>query len=106
VYYGDVTSQLKGFIDRIYSFYVPEFWMKETKSRLSPGKKLLFVLTQGNGDEKLYSDIAQKYSTLIETHGFTEHHQLRVCGISPAQNILENSAMVKQADDLAVAMMK
>lgn len=106
VYFGDISSQLKGFVDRFYSFYVPEFWLKENKSRLSPGKKLLFVLTQGNIDEKLFGDIAPKYSTLLSTLGLTEHYLLRVCGIAPAQNILENESIVKQAQTLADSLMK
>ncbi len=104
VYYGDVTSQMKGFIDRIYSFYVPEFWMKDVKSRLPNGKKLVFVLTQGNDDETLYADIDKRYSPLISTHGFKESHLLRVCGISPGQNILDNDKIVRQADALAELM--
>jgi hypothetical protein len=97
---------MKGFIDRIYSFYVPEFWMKDVKSRLPGGKKILFVLTQGNGDESLYGDIASKYAALVKVHGFDEDYLLRVCGASPAGNILEDSKAVAQADELAKAIMK
>jgi hypothetical protein len=57
---------------------------------------LLFVLTQGNGDVRLYGDIADKYSTLISTHGFNEHYLLRVCGISPANNALDNKSIVNR----------
>lgn len=104
VYYGDVTSQMKGFIDRIYSFYVPEFWLKEVKSRLPRGKKIVFVLTQGNKDENLYADIDTRYFSLISIHGFDKSHLLRVCGIMPSNNILENEKIVLQAEELAESL--
>jgi len=106
VYYGDVTSQMKGFIDRIYSFYVPEFWAKEIKTRLPSGKKILFILTQGNGDESQYADIAPKYSALIGTHGFADSGTIRICGISPTDDILKMSVATAQADSLAENLLR
>ena len=43
VYYGDLTSQMKAFMDRTYAFLTPDF-----KSRLAPGKTLLMILPQGD----------------------------------------------------------
>jgi multimeric flavodoxin WrbA len=48
VYFWDVTGQLKTFMDRTFSYLVPDFITNPQKSRLSPEKKLVFILTQGN----------------------------------------------------------
>ena len=82
VYFGDVTAQTKGFIDRIYSFYLPEFWLKEYKSRLRPGKKLAFILSQGNGDERFFADIEPKYSAFLKSLGVQRSFLVRACGVS------------------------
>lgn len=100
VYYGDVTSQMKGFIDRIYSFLVPEFWTKKEPSRLPHGKKLVFVLTQGDV-ETMYDDIYGRYNPLISKHGFDESHLLRVWEISQDQNVLDRKDVLQAAEELA-----
>lgn len=104
VYYGDVTSQLKAFIDRIYSFYVPDFWLKDNPTRLPGGKQLVFVLTQGNADKKLFADIKPRYARLIATHGFNKSHLLRVCGMSPADDVMKRKDALKDADKLAAKL--
>ena len=55
VYIGDITAQAKGLIDRLYSLYKPDFRTNPNPGRLSPGKKLVFVVPQGNPDEKMLS---------------------------------------------------
>jgi multimeric flavodoxin WrbA len=46
VYYGEVSSQLKGFIDRTFSFLVPDYTTNPNPSRLQSNKKLVFIQTQ------------------------------------------------------------
>lgn len=38
IYFGDVSAQLKMFIDRTYSYLVPDFLNSPEPSRLKPGK--------------------------------------------------------------------
>jgi len=104
VYYGDVTSQAKGFIDRFYSFYKPEFWLKPDKTRLKPGKKLVFILTQGNADEALYSGIASKYHALLGIHGFEECHTIRGCGVFMLGDAMNRPDVLVQIDQTADAL--
>jgi len=47
IYYGEVASQIKAFIDRTYSFLASDYVTNPHPSRLSPGKKMVFILTQG-----------------------------------------------------------
>lgn len=101
VYYGDITSQLKGFIDRLYGFLVPDFHTNPRPSRLAP-KKLAFILTQGNPDPALFADIFPRYGAFLGRMGFADRQLVRVCGVgpgSPAETVAE--PLLCQADDAA-----
>ncbi|TLM65577.1 MAG: flavodoxin family protein [Deltaproteobacteria bacterium] len=103
VYYGDVTAQLKGFIDRTFSYLVPDYPTNPQPSRLGP-KKLVFVLTQGHPDEALFADIFPRYETFLKWMGFTECRLLRICGIGPARVDEVPEATLREAEALAREM--
>ena len=100
VYYGDVTSQLKGFIDRGYSYLKPDYLTNPQPSRLTP-KKLLFILTQGHPDEALFADIFPRYDTFFKWMGITESRLIRACGIGPARIDATSEEILDQAEALA-----
>lgn len=104
VYYGDVTAQLKGFIDRTYSFLVPDYITNPKPSRLSP-KKLVFVLVQGHPDEKLFADVFPRYEQFLKWMGFSEVSLIRACGIGPGHNDAAPEQALRQAEDAARALM-
>lgn len=81
VYYGDLSSQLKGFIDRTFSYLVPDYVTNPQKSRLSPGKKLVLVLTQGNPDEEQFADVFPRYDYFLRMYGFDYSRVIRACGV-------------------------
>ena len=81
VYYTDVTAQLKGFIDRTFAYFVPEYWKYEQKSRLKPGKHLVFLLVQGAVDESRFADIFPRYRDVFAWLGFEQIHLLRATGV-------------------------
>lgn len=97
VYYGDVAAQLKMFIDRTFSYLTPDYTTAEKISRLPPGKKLVFVLTQGNPDEKAFADIYPRYTQFFNWMGFGESGLLRACGV------MEPGAVAERKDILAAA---
>lgn len=101
VYYGDVSSQLKAFIDRTYSFLVPDFHDSPSPSRLASGKKLVFVLTQGNPDEIQYADIYPKYKRFFQWYGFFESHLLRACGLQEPGAAEARQDIMKHAEETA-----
>ncbi|MDR2367190.1 MAG: flavodoxin family protein [Deltaproteobacteria bacterium] len=70
IYIGDISSQLKAFVDRTFSWYKPGFKDLGYRSRLAPGKKILLVVTQGNEDITLYKEVATFYLGHFETNGF------------------------------------
>lgn len=81
VYYTDVTAQLKGFIDRTFGYFVPEYWKYEQKSRLKPGKQLVFLLVQGAVDDNMFADIFPRYREVFGWLGFEQIHLLRATGV-------------------------
>ncbi|MBI1921881.1 MAG: flavodoxin family protein [Geobacter sp.] len=100
VYYGDVTAQLKGFIDRNYSYLKPDYLTNPQPSRLTP-KKLVFVLTQGNPDEALFADIFPRYDGFLKWMGFSESRLIRACGIGPVTSDTVPEQVLQQAEETA-----
>jgi len=100
VYYGEVTSQLKGFLDRTFSYLVPDYRTNPQASRLSP-KKLVFVQTQGHPDEQVFADIFRRYQNFLKWAGFTDAVLIRACGIGPGSVDQAPEAVLRQAEDLA-----
>jgi multimeric flavodoxin WrbA len=70
IYIGEITGQLKGFIDRTYSWYKPDFIENAEPSRLKPGKKLIFIISQGNPDKESYRKNIDSYLGYFASHGF------------------------------------
>jgi len=83
VYYGDITGQLKCFIDRTFSYLVPDYVTNPQPSRLS-AKKLVFVLVQGRPDEEMFNEIFPRYAAFMKWLGFADSRLIRACGIGPA----------------------
>jgi multimeric flavodoxin WrbA len=101
VYYGDVSSQLKGFIDRTYSYLTPDYPTSAQPSRLIPGKELVFVLTQGHPDENRFADVYPRYAAFFKWYGFKDGHLIRACGVMDKGDIDKHAAVLKSAEDTA-----
>lgn len=104
VYYGDITSQLKGFMDRTFSYLVPDYRTNPQPSRLAP-KKLIFVLTQGHPDEAMFADIFPRYESFLKWMGFTDVKLIRVCGIGPGNIDAVPEAVLQQTEEAARQLM-
>ena len=105
VYYGDVTGQLKCFIDRTFSWLKPDYVGNPLPSRLTPGKTLVFVMSQGNPDENLFADIFPRYGKFFAWLGFTETRLVRACGVGPATVDAAPEAVLRQAEETARELM-
>jgi multimeric flavodoxin WrbA len=101
VYYGDVTGQLKCFIDRTFSWLKPDYVGNPQPSRLTPGKTLVFVMSQGNPDDNLFADVYPRYSKFFAWLGFTESRLVRACGRGPATVDAAPEAALKIAEETA-----
>jgi multimeric flavodoxin WrbA len=98
VYYGDVTGQMKTFIDRTFCFLTPTFRTGRNMSRLAPGKKLVFIQTQG-APESVFGDIFTRYKEIMSYHGFAEAHCIRACGANDPADI--SKSVLDSTDKLA-----
>jgi len=104
IYYGEVSAQLKAFIDRTFSFLVPDFHNAEKPSRVNPGKKLVFISSQGNSDENAYNDVYPRYSNFFKMMGFESSELIRACGLNAITDILEHEDILQQAQELGVKL--
>jgi len=84
VYILGVTGQLKCFIDRTYSFLGPEYITHpQSARRLSPGKKMVFIMTQGAPAGGMFGDIVSQIRSIFTFCGFSEINIIRAGGMSP-----------------------
>jgi multimeric flavodoxin WrbA len=82
VYFGEVSGQLKCFIDRLYCFLTPTYAVsRENRSRLAPGKSACMVIAQGHRREDLFTDIFPRYAYFLNMLGFGHLRLLRQAGV-------------------------
>ena len=101
VYYGDVSAQLKAFIDRTYCFLLPDYVAREHPSRLPRRKQLAFILTQGHRDPDWFDDILPRYQKLFHWTGFADTHPLRVIDVYHRGDVVARQDLLTKADRLA-----
>lgn len=100
VYFTDVSSDLKACIDRWFSFFVPDYVTNPQKSRLAPGKRLVFILTQGEPEERC-ADIFPRYERPFRMLGFDDCHLIRACGVREPGEVRQHSDIMARAEALA-----
>lgn len=101
VYFGEVTAQLKGFIDRCYSFLTPDYaYNKEKRTRLAPGKTLCFVIAQGHPREDLFTDIFPRYAYFFNWLGFNHSRLLRACKVYHLGDANKRPEVLAEAESL------
>jgi multimeric flavodoxin WrbA len=101
IYLWDVTGLLRSFIERTYSYFVPDFPTAANPSRLSSGKKLVFIQTQGQPHENLFADTLSRIEPIFKRYGFTESHLLRVLGVRNPGQAAEQANTMQAVEDLA-----
>jgi len=101
VYYGDVSSQLKGFIDRTYSYLKPGYIAEEHPCRFDRPKPLIFILTQGHRSPDAFADVLPRYSKIFKWIGFAETYPLRVIDVYHRGDIEKCEDIFAQAEQLA-----
>lgn len=105
IYMTDVTSPIRAFIERTYSYFVPDFATNPKPSRLSPGKKMVFIQTQGQPNEKLFADIFPRMDGLFKRLGFANNHFIRACGVRKLGEVASRPEAMKQAEETAQKLM-
>jgi multimeric flavodoxin WrbA len=103
IYYGQVSGQLKCFIDRTFSFLKPDYMANEKPSRLEPGKKCLFVITQGDPNPEMYANVYTEYASFFKWSGF-EMQCLRGLGLMERTDAEQNKQLIEDTINLAKTM--
>ncbi len=104
VYFGDVTGQFKLFFDRAFSYFTPDYRTAANPSRLSPGKKLVFVQSQGQPDPTFFDDLYPRYDRFFKRLGFSETHLIRVVGVAAPGEALQRPEFVREAENVAAGL--
>jgi len=105
VYFSDVSSQMKGFIDRMYSFLTPDYRTSSEKSRLAPGKKLVFIQVQARPNENNFADIFPRYEEFFDWYGINERHLIRCWGIREPGEVKGHTKVFQRSEEVAKIIM-
>ena len=105
-YFGEVSSQLKTFMDRTFSYLAPDYLTNPTPSRLAPGKKLVFIQTQGVGDEKIFADIFTRYEGFFRWFGFDGTRLIRACGVGQFDDPASQEEVFRLAEKTAEELIR
>jgi len=97
IYFGDVSGQLKCFIDRLFSLAKPDYLTNPDPIRLPKGKKLVFIQTQ-NADEENYHEVYEKYFGYFKISGFEDTYVIRGCGYIDPKDIEANPEIMDIVD--------
>ena len=100
VYFTSVTGQLKLALDRFFSYFVPDYPTAEIKTRLTPGRHLVLLQTQGEPEEK-YADLLESMSISLKGLGFDNQHLVRAWGVRDQGDIASDSVFLEECDLVA-----
>lgn len=101
VYEGDVTGSLYLFESRLFSFLKPNYETRPDPSRLPPGKKLVFIQTQG-GAKEWHTDIYQRYESLFRGLGFGETFVMQADCVDHPYDIGDD--IIDRAEEIATSV--
>jgi multimeric flavodoxin WrbA len=101
VYYGDVSGQFKMFFDRTWSHVAVNYESDSPyASRIPEGKTALFILTQGDVEDR-HGDVVERYRSFCDLYGL-DTKVIRATGLEgPDSDVSEAQARAaKLADEL------
>ncbi len=104
IYYGEVTAQMKAFIDRTFCYVKPDYMTNPVPSRLAPGKKSVWIIPQQSPKEAEFNDVYPRYDFFFQWYGF-ENHLIRALGVHEAGAVREHEDIMKEAENLARELM-
>lgn len=87
VFYGDISAQLKCFIDRTWSYFGNTGFSSE---HLPRNRKLIFILSYGYDDDKVYNQIFDKYKYYFNLFGFEECYFIKAYGAQFNDPVVKN----------------
>ncbi len=100
IYYGEVSSQTKAFIDRTFSYVKPDYMTNPVPARLAPGKKGVWIIAQQGPEAEQFADVFPRYDYFFQMYGF-ENHLIRALGVHMPGDVLAKDDIMAQAESLA-----
>jgi multimeric flavodoxin WrbA len=93
IFYGEITGQMKCFMDRWYALRD-----KDRKLRIPPGKKALFIITQGADGEERYSHTVKRLDKVLRSYEM-EPVMLVAPGVERLAEVKERPELLKLAHE-------
>lgn len=107
VYFAGLPGPLKSAIDRMYSYLNPTYLQGHDVTRLAPGKKCVFILTQGAPDAEAFADVFTPYESFFGPNWFGyEMHLIRGLGLSVPGVAAEDPKLMSEAEELGRKLME
>jgi multimeric flavodoxin WrbA len=105
VYWGEVSGQMKLFIDRTYSYLKPGFQERPDKHRLPPGKKLVWIQSQGAEAVGLFDEIFTRYNIFFrQLQFFEEEYQIIGRGLGATGEVINRPELLEAAKEIGVKL--
>ena len=95
VYMGQMTAQLKAFVDRLLPFMKPDF-----STRLQGKKSIVLAFTQGSPDAKAFAEYFQQTMNIFQFMGFTPAEIVVAPGLRALTDLAQNSVEMARAKEL------
>lgn len=96
VYMWDMAGQLKLMIDRLFSFLNTDY-----SSKLTPGKKVLWTITQGQPDTDKFRHTFEGHAAMMEFLGFGENKLFITGGMMMPGDAEARTDAMEQAAEMA-----
>ena len=96
VFMWDMTGQMKLIVDRLFAFMNADF-----SSKLVPGKKFLWVVTQGQPDANLFRPNFEKSVKVMQMMGFGEGRIFIAGGFMELADVSKQESVVAEAQQRA-----
>ncbi|MFA6075804.1 MAG: flavodoxin family protein [Negativicutes bacterium] len=96
VFMWDMTGQLKLMVDRLFAFMNLDF-----SSKLIPGKKFLWVVTQGQPDVNIFRPNFEKSVKVLQMMGFGEGKIFIAGGFMELADVSKQEPVVAEARQMA-----
>ena len=104
IYFTDLSSDTKAVIERLFSFFVPDYVTNPIKSRLPSGMRLVLVQTQGE-PEAQYADLLDRYAKSFRMLGIEETHLIRACGVREPGEVDDRADVWRRVEAVAETLL-
>ena len=92
VYFGQMTGQMKLFIDRIYALIDADY-----NPRVSPGKKAAVIITQGDDDAGAFTGITDTFTFAMSFLSIPVSEPVIVTGLDAPDDVQKNHSAMDKA---------